>query len=75
MNFIPNLDPMDYLSPDPAVKEKFINDLGDTFSNIGFACVKNHFTPEEEIKKFYGSVENRTCKFCGSVMEPPPVVG
>jgi len=52
MNFIPNLDPMDYLSPDPAVKKKFINDLGDTFSNIGFACVKNHFTPEDEIKKF-----------------------
>lgn len=58
MNFIPNLDPMDYLSPDPAVKAKFIKDLGDTFSNIGFACVKNHFTPEEEIKKFYGSVES-----------------
>lgn len=58
MNFIPNLDPMDYLSSDPAVKSKFIKDLGDTFSNIGFACVKNHFTPEEEIKKFYSSVED-----------------
>jgi isopenicillin N synthase-like dioxygenase len=58
MNFIPNLDPMDYMSPDPAIKAKFIKDLGDTFSNIGFACVKNHFTPEEEIKKFYGSVES-----------------
>lgn len=57
MSFIPNLDPMDYLSSDPAVKAKFIQDLGDTFSNIGFACVVNHFTPEEEIKKFYGSVE------------------
>lgn len=58
MNFIPNLDPMDYLSSDPAIKSKFIQDLGDTFSNIGFACVKNHFTPEEEIKKFYESVES-----------------
>ena len=51
MSFIPNLDPMDYLSDDPVVKAKFIQDLGDTFSNIGFACVLNHFTPEEEIKK------------------------
>jgi isopenicillin N synthase-like dioxygenase len=57
MNFIPNLDPMDYFSTDPIVKSKFIKDLGDTFSNIGFACVKNHFTPEDEIKKFYNSVE------------------
>lgn len=48
---------MDYLSSDPIVKSKFIKDLGDTFSNIGFACVKNHFTPEDEIKKFYQSVE------------------
>lgn len=48
---------MDYLSPDPFVKSKFIKDLGDTFSNIGFACVKNHFTPEDEIKQFYTSVE------------------
>jgi len=56
MNFIPNLDPMDYLSSDVSVKSKFIKDLGDTFSNIGFACVKNHFTPEDEIQKFYQSV-------------------
>ncbi len=26
-------------------------------------------------RKFYGSVENRTCKSCGAVMEPPPIVG
>lgn len=58
MNFIPNLDPMDYLSSDSAVKSKFIKDLGDTFSNIGFTCVKNHFTPEDEIRKFYQSVES-----------------
>jgi 3-hydroxyanthranilate 3,4-dioxygenase len=25
-------------------------------------------------KKFYGSLELRTCKKCGAVMEPPPVV-
>jgi 3-hydroxyanthranilate 3,4-dioxygenase len=27
-----------------------------------------------EFKKFYGSKELRTCKKCGTVMEPPPVI-
>jgi len=27
-----------------------------------------------EFKRFYGSVELRTCKKCGSVMEPPPTI-
>lgn len=57
MNFIPNLDPMDFLSSDEAIKSKFINDLGDTFSNIGFACVKNHFTPKADIDNYYKAVE------------------
>jgi len=54
---IPNLDPIDFLSEDPNVKSKFIQDLGDTFSNIGFACVKNHFTSESDINAFYQSIE------------------
>jgi len=29
---------------------------------------------QEEFKKFYGSKELRTCKKCGTVMEPPPVI-
>jgi isopenicillin N synthase-like dioxygenase len=57
MNFIPNLDPMDFMSSDAAVKQKFIDDLGHTFSNIGFACVKNHFTPKEDIHNYYKAVE------------------
>lgn len=58
MSIIPNLDPLDFLSADKSVKENFIKDLGDTFSNIGFACVKNHFTPKEDIVKFYQAVED-----------------
>lgn len=54
---IPNLDPLDFLSTDHAIKTKFIQDLGDTFSNIGFACVKNHFTPKEDIDNYYKAVE------------------
>lgn len=56
MNFIPNLDPIDFLSPDPKIKAKFIQDLGDTFSNIGFACVRNHYTPKDAIDQYYQSV-------------------
>lgn len=57
MNFIPNLDPIDFLSSDPVIKAKFIKDLGDTFSNIGFACVKNHYTLQEDIDNYYKAVE------------------
>lgn len=29
---------------------------------------------QETFKTFYGSLEHRTCKNCGHVMEPPPVI-
>lgn len=29
---------------------------------------------QEVFKRFYGSEEHRTCKKCGAIMEPPPVV-
>lgn len=29
---------------------------------------------QKTFKHFYGSLELRTCKKCGSVMEPPPVI-
>ncbi len=30
---------------------------------------------QEIFKKFYGNTDLRTCKSCGKVMEPPPVIG
>jgi len=29
---------------------------------------------QEVFARFYGSVDHRTCKKCGTVMEPPPVI-
>lgn len=40
---IPTLDLNDYLSTDPNRKNEFIQKLGDAYSTIGFAAIKNHF--------------------------------
>lgn len=57
MSFIPNLDPIDFLSEDQNIKNKFIQDLGEAFSKIGFACVKNNFIATQDINDFYLAVE------------------
>jgi isopenicillin N synthase-like dioxygenase len=55
--FISNLDPIDFLSEDPAIKNDFIQRLGQSFSNIGFVCVKNNFIDISDVDAFYKSVE------------------
>lgn len=57
MSFIPNLDPIDYLSSDDNIKQKFVDDLGKAFSDIGFVCVKNNFINTKDVQDFYHAVE------------------
>lgn len=57
MERIAELDPMDFLSSDTEVKFRFVNNLGEAFSNIGFACVKNNFIDKKDIADFYQAVE------------------
>lgn len=58
MDKIIELNPEDYLSQDPLIKSKFVQDLGDAFSNIGFACVKNNDVSKEDIDAFYKAIES-----------------
>ncbi len=58
MERIPEIDPIDFLSLDITVKNKFIQDLGEAFSNIGFVCVKNNFIDKQAIKDYYQAVES-----------------
>lgn len=44
---IPSLDLADFKSGNPELKNKFVQDLGAAFTNIGFVAIKNHGLTEE----------------------------
>jgi len=46
-NKIAVVDYHDYTSGDPEKRKKFIQEFGDSFSNMGFAIVRNHGVSEE----------------------------
>ncbi|MBL7902965.1 MAG: 3-hydroxyanthranilate 3,4-dioxygenase [Bacteroidia bacterium] len=50
--------------------EKCNNKLHEVYFNL--ENIQTQF--QTEFKKFYGDEKLRTCKSCGAVMEPPPVV-
>jgi isopenicillin N synthase-like dioxygenase len=55
---IPSVNMADYTSNDPTRKEKFVNELGKAYQEIGFVAVKNHGIPDELIAKLYMQVES-----------------
>lgn len=54
---IPSLDMADFTSGDPGKKEKFVEDLGAAFTNIGFVAIKNHGLSEDLRLKLYEAVQ------------------
>jgi len=52
-NAIANVDYLDYSQGDAATRQKFIEEFGDSFSNMGFAIVKNHGVTEELRTKLF----------------------
>ncbi|MDO1511165.1 2-oxoglutarate and iron-dependent oxygenase domain-containing protein [Maribacter confluentis] len=60
MSLVPSVDLSDFLSEDPKRKQKFINEIGKAFEEIGFVALSGHFLSDElvdslydEIKKFF----------------------
>ncbi|WP_149275839.1 isopenicillin N synthase family dioxygenase [Pareuzebyella sediminis] len=60
MSAIPSVDLQDFVSEDPKKKQKFIQELGAAFENIGFVALSGHFLSDGlvenlyvEIKKFF----------------------
>ena len=60
MNKIPSVNLSDFLFNDKNKKQKFINEIGNAFENIGFVALKGHFLNDTlvadmyaEIKKFF----------------------
>ena len=54
---IPSLDLADFTSGDPLRKNKFIQDLGAAYNNIGFVAVRNHYLTDALSDKLYSSIK------------------
>lgn len=58
MNKIPSVDLADFLSKDPKRKQKFVDEIGNAYSEIGFVSLKNHFLDDDLTKELYKEVKN-----------------
>jgi isopenicillin N synthase-like dioxygenase len=57
MNKIPSVDLRDFLSEDPDRKQKFINEIGAAYENIGFVALRGHFLDDELVDNLYNEVK------------------
>src|SRR5829696_7872030 len=54
---IPVVDLAEFLSGDETKKQKFVNDLGKAYEEVGFVAVKNHGVPDNLIADLYKYVQ------------------
>ena len=57
MQNIPSVDLRDFLSDDPVRKQKFVNEIGKAYEEIGFVALKGHFLSDELVTNLYGEVK------------------
>ncbi len=55
---IPSVDLVDFLSGDVARKQKFVQQLGNAYENIGFVALKNHSFSTALQEQLYSEVKN-----------------
>ena len=58
MDRIPSVDLKDFLSEDPNRKQKFINEIGKAYEDIGFVALKGHFLDDDLVDTLYKEVKN-----------------
>ncbi len=58
MQQIPSVDLRDFLSDDPARKQKFVNEIGKAYEEIGFVALKGHFLDDQLVGELYEEVRN-----------------
>ncbi len=58
MQQIPSVDLRDFLSDDPARKQKFVNEIGEAYEEIGFVALKGHFLDDKLVENLYSEVRN-----------------
>ncbi|MCM5663255.1 isopenicillin N synthase family dioxygenase [Galbibacter mesophilus] len=57
MNKVPSVDLTDFLSEDPSRKQKFINEIGKAYEEIGFVALKGHFLSDKLIDDLYAEIK------------------
>ncbi|MTG97763.1 MULTISPECIES: isopenicillin N synthase family dioxygenase [Myroides] len=58
MQNIPSVDLRDFLSDDPVRKQKFVNEIGKAYEEIGFVALKGHFLDDQLVENLYQEVRN-----------------
>jgi isopenicillin N synthase-like dioxygenase len=54
---IPSVDLNDFLSSDPGRKQKFVNELGKAYEEIGFVALRGHFLNDSLTENLYSAVQ------------------
>ena len=57
MNKIPSVDLADFLSEDPNRKQKFVNEIGTAYENIGFVSLRSLFLDDALVSDLYKEVK------------------
>jgi isopenicillin N synthase-like dioxygenase len=54
---IPSVDLSEFLSEDPNIKQKFIDEIGRAYEDIGFVALRGHFLNESLVEKLYSEIK------------------
>src|SRR5690606_3451723 len=57
MNNIPSVNLADFLYEDPKKKQKFVNEIGKAYEEIGFVSLSNHFLSDELVEELYKEIK------------------
>lgn len=58
MNAIPSVNLADFISGDKAQKERFVQEIGDAFEDIGFVALSGHFLSEKLVQDLYKEIKD-----------------
>ena len=58
MKNIPSVDLRDFLSDDLERKQKFVNEIGKAYEEIGFVALKGHFLDDSLVNRLYEEVKH-----------------
>ncbi|MGE5943228.1 MAG: isopenicillin N synthase family dioxygenase [Flavobacteriales bacterium] len=58
MKLVPSVDLNDFISGDPIKKQKFVDEIGKAYEDIGFVALKGHFLDDKLVENLYAEVKN-----------------
>ena len=58
MKLVPSVDLNDFISGDPIKKQKFVDEIGKAYEDIGFVALKGHFLNDKLVEDLYTEVKN-----------------